>query len=317
MLSYIFKRLIQAVPLVILISMICFLFMQLAPYDAVDAIITPDMSKAEVESRKEAYGLNDSIPVQYMNWLRNLLRGDFGYSLRNRTSIRYDLAKRIPNTLKLALPAYTIAYLLATLLGLIAGSRRNHWADKLIDGFCSIGLATPSFWLAMLIMYQFSYKWKCFPLMGMHTIGKEGDFVDFLLHLAMPLTTLVIALLPDLIRYVRSATIGEMKEDYVLVQKAFGAKNHEILLHHVSRNVLLPLVTKMGMSLPAMVTGAVITETIFNWPGIGSYFVNAIQAMDYPIVMSILVLSGSLVIIGNLLADVLYGLLDPRISVLR
>lgn len=314
MFRYILRRILQAVPLLILITMICFLLIQLAPYDAIDSIITPDMSKEEVESRREAYGLNDSIPTQYIRWFRNIIRGDFGYSLRNHTRIQYDLAKRIPNTIKLGLPAYLMAYFLATVLGLVAGSHRNRWPDKLIDGFCSIGLSTPTFWFAMLIMYQLSYKWKLFPLMGMHTIGKEDDFSDFLLHLAMPLMTLIIGLLPDLIRYVRSSAIGQLKEDYVLVQQAFGARRGEILFRHVSRNVLLPLVTKLGMSLPAMVTGAVITETIFNWPGIGSYFVGAIQAMDYPIVMSILVLSGTLVIVGNLLSDVLYCLLDPRIS---
>lgn len=314
MLRYIFKRILQAIPLVIVITMICFLLIQLAPYDAVDAIITPDMTKEEVESRKEAYGLNDSIPVQYLNWFRNMLCGDFGFSLRNHTSIQYDLAKRIPNTLKLALPAYLIAYALALVLGLIAGSRHGHWADKVIDGFCSIGIATPTFWFAMLLMYLFSYRWKLLPLMGMHTIGKEGDFGDFLRHLVLPLLTLIIGLLPDLIRYVRSSTLSQFKEDYILVQQAFGAKKAEILFRHVSWNVAVPLVTKFGMSLPGMVTGAVITETIFSWPGIGSYFVSAIQSMDYPIVMAILVISGTLVIVGNLLADVLVCLLDPRIS---
>ena len=154
-------------------------------------------------------------------------------------------------------------------------------------------------------------------MMGMHTIGMEDSFADFIQHFIMPYIVLTIGFLPDLTRYVRGSTIGQLKEDYVLVQQAFGAKKAEILFKHVSKNVLLPLITKLGMALPMLVTGAVITETIFSWPGIGPYFVKAIQSLDYPIVMNILVLSGTLVILGNLLSDILYCLTDPRIKSMK
>lgn len=317
MLRYIIKRILQAIPLLIIITLICFTLINLAPYDAMDAITTPEMSQAEIEARREAYGLNDPVYVQYTRWLGNVLRGEFGNSLLSHTSIKYDLAIRIPNTIKLVLPAYLTAYLLSIVLGLIAGSHQGRWQDKLIDGFCSIGIATPTFWFAMILMYLLGYKYKLFPLMGMHTIGMEDSFVDFLRHFVMPYMVLIIAFLPDLTRYVRASTISQMKEDYVLVQKAFGAKKSEILFKHVGRNVLIPLITKLGMSLPLLVTGAVITETIFSWPGIGSYFVKAIQAMDYPIIMSVLILSSTLVILGNLLSDILYCLTDPRIKTMR
>ena len=189
--------------------------------------------------------------------------------------------------------------------------------DKLIDGICSIGIATPTFWFAMIIMFFFGYKLELFPLMGMHTIGKEDSILDFLQHFIMPYVVLTVGFIPDLTRYVRGSTIGQLKEDYVIVQKSFGASKAEILFKHVSKNVLLPLITKLGMALPMLVTGAVITETIFSWPGIGPYFVSAVQAMDYPIVMSILVLSGTLVILGNLLSDILYCVTDPRIKSMK
>lgn len=317
MLRYIIKRILQAIPLLIIITLICFTLINLAPYDAMDAITTPEMSQAEIEAKREAYGLNDPVYVQYTRWLGNVLRGEFGNSLLSHTSIKYDLAIRIPNTIKLVLPAYLTAYLLSIVLGLIAGSHQGRWQDKLIDGLCSIGIATPTFWFAMILMYLLGYKYKLFPLMGMHTIGMEDSFVDFLRHFVMPYMVLIIAFLPDLTRYVRASTISQMKEDYVLVQKAFGAKKSEILFKHVGRNVLIPLITKLGMSLPLLVTGAVITETIFSWPGIGSYFVKAIQAMDYPIIMSVLILSSTLVILGNLLSDILYCLTDPRIKTMR
>ncbi len=317
MLKYIIKRILQAIPLLLLITLICFTLINLAPYDAIDSITTPEMSKAEVEAKREAYGLNDPMIVQYCRWVGNVLKGDFGYSLLSHTSIKYDLKIRIPATIKLVLPSYLTAYLLSIVLGLLAGSHKNKWQDKLIDGMCSVGISMPTFWFAMIVMYFFGYKFKMFPLMGMHTIGLEDSFADFMKHFIMPYVVLTVGFLPDLTRYVRGSTIGQLKEDYVIVQQAFGARKTEILFKHAGKNVLIPLITKLGMALPMLVTGAVITETIFSWPGIGSYFVKAISAMDYPIVMSILILSGTLVILGNLLSDVLYCLTDPRIKTMK
>ena len=313
MLKYILKRILQAIPLLILITVICFALINLAPYDAVDAITTPDMSAAEIEMRREAYGLNDPVYVQYFRWLNNILHGNFGYSLLSHTSIKYDLMIRIPNTAILVLASYATAYVLAIVLGLVAGSYKNRWPDKIIDGLCSIGIATPTFWFAMLLIYIFSFRMKIFPIMGMHTVG-DNSLGDLLWHFFLPYITLVVGFLPDLTRFVRGSTIGQMKEDYVVVQQAFGAKKEQILIHHIIRNVMIPMVTKLGMALPQLVTGAVVTETVFTWPGIGNYFVSAVKGLDYPIVMAILVLSSTLVILGNLLSDILYCVVDPRIK---
>ena len=313
MLKYILKRILQAIPLLILITVICFALINLAPYDAVDAITTPDMSAAEIEMRREAYGLNDPVYVQYFRWLNNILHGNFGYSLLSHTSIKYDLMIRIPNTAILVLASYATAYVLAIVLGLVAGSYKNRWPDKIIDGLCSIGIATPTFWFAMLLIYIFSFRMKIFPIMGMHTVG-DNSLGDLLWHFFLPYITLVVGFLPDLTRFVRGSTIGQMKEDYVVVQQAFGAKKVQILFHHIIRNVMIPMVTKLGMALPQLVTGAVVTETVFTWPGIGNYFVSAVKGLDYPIVMAILVLSSTLVFLGNLLSDILYCVVDPRIK---
>ena len=313
MLKYILKRILQAIPLLILITVICFALINLAPYDAVDAITTPDMSAAEIEMRREAYGLNDPVYVQYFRWLNNILHGNFGYSLLSHTRIKYDLMIRIPNTAILVLASYATAYVLAIVLGLVAGSYKNRWPDKIIDGLCSIGIATPTFWFAMLLIYIFSFRMKIFPIMGMHTVG-DNSLGDLLWHFFLPYITLVVGFLPDLTRFVRGSTIGQMKEDYVVVQQAFGAKKVQILFHHIIRNVMIPMVTKLGMALPQLVTGAVVTETVFTWPGIGNYFVSAVKGLDYPIVMAILVLSSTLVILGNLLSDILYCVVDPRIK---
>lgn len=312
MLKYLVKRLLQAVPLLLLITILCFTLIDLAPYDAIDARITDDMTPAQIAQMKEEAGLNDPLPVQYLRWLGGLLKGDLGHSLINRTNIATDLKEKIPNTIKLVLPSYATAYLLAIGLGLIAGRYKNSWLDKIINSLASIGLAVPTFFVALLFIYYFGLKLDLFPVMGMHSLG-EDSFQDFLHHFVMPYAVLVIGFLPDLVRYVRSATITQFEEDYVTVQKAFGSSSGTILLRHVSKNVLLPMITKLGMALPMLVTGAVITETVFAWPGIGVYFTTAIRNLDYPVVMAVLVLSGSLVILGNLISDILCATIDPRI----
>ena len=313
MAKYILKRILQAIPLIIIISIICFILIQLAPYNAVDTMITPKMSEETVDIIKAKYGFDKPIYIQYLLWIKGILGGNFGYSIITHESIVNDLLVRIPATIILVLPSYIIALIISIILGLVAGSNKNKLIDKIIDGFSSIGIAIPSFWFAMILIFIFGYKLEIFPILGMNTIGKEGSIGDFLLHFIMPSTVLVVAFLPDLIRYVRSSTITQISEDYVTVQKAFGATKREILFNHVCKNILLPIVTKLGMALPMLITGAMITETVFGWPGVGPYFVNAVKALDYPIIMDILLLSSSLVILGNLLSDILYCVIDPRI----
>ena len=316
MLKYLIKRILQAIPLLLLITLLCFFLIDLAPYDAMDAKVTDEMTPAMVEQMREEAGLNDPLLVQYVRWLKNLLKGDLGQSLINKTNIATDLKEKIPNTIKLVLPSYVTAFLLAIGLGLLAGRYKNTWVDKLINGFASVGLAVPTFFVALLFIYYFGLKLDLFPVMGMNSFG-EDSFEDFLHHLVLPYSVLVIGFLPDLVRYVRSSTVTQFDEDYVTVQKAFGSSSGTILLRHVSKNVLLPMITKLGMALPMLVTGAVITETVFAWPGIGVYFTTAIRNLDYPIVMAVLVMSGSLVILGNLISDILCATIDPRIRVGR
>lgn len=317
MAKYIIKRILQAIPLILLISIICFTLIQLAPYNAIDTMITPKMPQETVDIIKAKYGFDKPIYVQYLLWLKGVVSGQFGYSIITHENISNDLIARIPSTVILVLPSYILALVISIILGLVSGANKNKFVDKIIDGFCSIGIAIPSFWFAMIMIFIFGYKLAILPILGMNTIGVKGSISDFLIHFIMPSTVLVIAYLPDLIRYVRSSTIGQISEEYVMVQNAFGASKKEILFKHVCKNVLLPIVTKSGMALPMLITGAMITETVFGWPGVGPYFVNAVRALDYPVIMAILLLSSSLVIMGNLLSDILYCLIDPRIKEMR
>ncbi|MEE8715632.1 MAG: ABC transporter permease [Coriobacteriales bacterium] len=312
MAKYIARRLLIAIPLLLVITIIVFLLIHAAPYDAIDAMTNPKMSQETIDAIRARYGYDKPVWVQYFAWLGGILQGNFGYSIVSKTSISEQLAVRIPNTILLVLPSYLVAYVLAIVLGLVAGSHRGGKADHVIDGIASVLIAVPSFWLAMLLIFVFGYLLRWLPIVGMQTVG-DGSFVDVLRHYILPFVTLTIAFLPDNLRYVRSSTITQITQDYVVVQQAFGAKRSEIMFRHVCRNVLGPILTRLGMALPMLVTGAIITETIFSWPGVGPYFMTAIKGMDYPVIMSILILSSALVILGNLLADVLNALADPRI----
>lgn len=315
MAAYILRRMLQVVPMLLAVTFVVFLLIQLAPYDVVDAVTTPQMSVETVAIIRERYGLDQPVIVQYGYWLGSVLQGDLGYSLTSRHSIAADLAVRIPNTILLVAPSYLTALVLAVILGLVAGSRRGTWIDKGIDGLAGVGIATPSFWFALLVIYVLGYQLRLFPIIGMHSVGKQGDPVDFLLHFVMPFTVLVVAFFPELARYVRSATISQLSQDYVLVQRAFGASRRQIFSRHVSRNVMLPIITQLGLALPILVTGAIVTESIFGWPGVGPYFLTATRSLDYPVILAVLLLSAVLVIVGNLLADVLYVVADPRIRI--
>ncbi|MFV0558114.1 MAG: ABC transporter permease [Enterococcus sp.] len=313
MLRYIIKRLLIAIPLLFVISFLVFSLIQIAPYDVIDSITTPNMSQETVDILRERYGLDQPFLVQYWHWLTQVLHGDFGYSLVNQQSISAELAVRIPNTIRLVLPAYLTALVLAIVLGLVAGANKGKFLDHLIDGIASFGIAIPTFWFAMLMIYFFGYKFNLFPIIGMHTVGQEGNFSDFLAHFWMPYITLTIAFFPELVRYIRSSTMQQLSQDYVTVQQAFQASKWQIFTRHISRNVLIPVVTQIGMALPMLVTGAIITESIFDWPGVGPYLMNATRGLDYPVIMALLLLSATLVIVGNLVSDILYSIVDPRI----
>ena len=311
--KYILKRMVQVIPLLLIVSFIVFSMIHIAPYDAIDAITTPNMSQETIDIIRARYGLDEPFMVQYVLWLKQIISGDFGHSLVSQANIGDELMIRIPNTIKLVLPAYVTALILSIVLGLVAGANKGKFVDQLIDGICSIGISMPTFWFAMIIIYFLGYRFDLLPIIGMHTVGKEDSLLDFLQHFIMPYMVLVVAFFPNLTRYVRSSTLLQLSEDYVMVQRAFGATKKEIFFRHVSKNVLLPIVTQVGLALPMLVTGAIITESIFGWPGIGPFLMSASKSLDYPVIMAVMLLSATLVILGNLLSDVLYTIVDPRI----
>jgi peptide/nickel transport system permease protein len=310
------KRLIQTIPLLFFVSVVCFALIKMAPGDPVMSFVTPNMHKEDIERVRANLGLDKPAHVQYWLWLKELLKGNLGYSLVNHQPVAKLILERLPATAGLMGSAILLAVILAIPLGLIAGAFHNKWVDRIITFMSYIGISVPVFWLAILLIYLFAVKLDWLPSMGMRTIGVNSA-ADVIRHGILPVSVLAFSFLSSYVRYVRSSTIGQLREDYVQIQYAYGSIRRVVLFRHVLKHVLLPIITLLGMSLADLVTGAIVTETVFSWPGIGSLGVTAIRGMDFPIIMGITLFSALLLIIGNLLADVLYGYADPRIHTMR
>ncbi|GAA3663416.1 ABC transporter permease [Asaccharospora irregularis] len=307
------KRLFNVIPMLFFISIISFLLMHLAPGDPIQAYITPKMSAVDIERVRHNMGLDQPIYIQYFKWLINAVQGNLGYSLINHRPVATVIFDRIPNTILITLTALILSLIIAIPVGLISGYNKNSVLDNVLNVIAYIGISIPSFWFAMMIIYIFSLKLNLLPSIGMRTIGVDTT-VDLIKHMIMPVIVLSYYNVCVFTRYIRSSTIGQLNEDYVLTQYAYGASAKEVLFKHVFKNTLLPIITIFAMSLPQLVTGAFITETIFGWPGMGQLGVTAIFGYDYPVVMGITMISSVVLIIGNLIADILYQVVDPRIK---
>ncbi|MEC0371028.1 ABC transporter permease [Paenibacillus chibensis] len=310
------RRLLQTVPMLFFVSIVCFILVKAAPGDPVRSFVTPNMHAADIERIRHNLGLDKPAYIQYFIWLKECLTGNFGYSLINHQPVLGQILDRLPATAGLMASAIALAVILAIPLGLLAGANRSRWVDKLVNMIAYIGISLPLFWLAILMVYFFSIKMHWLPSMGMRTIGTSSA-LDIIRHGILPCSVLAIGFLTVYVRYIRSSTISQLKEDYVQIQYAFGSNKRTILFRHVMKHVLLPIITLLGMSMGDLVAGAIVTETVFSWPGIGSLGMTAVRGMDYPVIMGITLFSSVLLILGNLLADILYGIVDPRIKSTR
>lgn len=307
------RRLLQTLPMLFFVSVACFAMIKLAPGDPVLSFVTPNMHAEDIERIRHNLGLDKPAYIQYGLWLKEIVRGDFGYSLVNHQPVLGQILDRLPATAGLMASAIGLAVLLAIPLGLWAGANRNRWIDKLINAVAYVGISIPVFWLAILMIYLFAIYLHWLPSMGMRTIGVNSA-ADVLRHGLLPCITLAFGFLAVYVRYIRSSTVGQLREDYVQIQYAFGSSKRTVLFRHVLKHVLLPIITLLGMSMGDLVAGAIVTETVFSWPGIGSLGMTAVRGMDYPLIMGITLLSSLLLILGNLAADILYGIVDPRIK---
>jgi peptide/nickel transport system permease protein len=316
MFQYITRRLLALIPLVLVISALSFGLYHLAPGDPVKSMLPRELAAnpAEVARVKAIYGLDQPLPVQYVRWLGQAVKGNLGYSLNSSESVMQKLGRAVPNSLKLSIIAFVVSTALAIILGVISATRRYSVFDQLATLFSFVGIAAPSFWIATLLVYIFAVKLKVLPATSMYTPGKPPEFWDGLLHMILPVTVMAIPQIASISRFVRSSLMDVLKADYIRTAKAKGLSERVMIFKHALRNSLIPVITIIGLDIPAFVSGAVIIERIFAWPGMGRVTVDAVFSNDYPVVMGANLLFAGLTVLGSLIADVLYAVADPRVK---
>ncbi len=313
MLRIILKKVGQVAIVMLLISFFSFAIIDLAPGDISQMYMSPDMTEEEQQAVKEMLGLDKSMPEQYLAWLGEALKGNFGQSMSYKMPVMPMLTKRLPSTILLMGVSLLVSLVLSIPLGLIAGYKKNTWVDNLISGFAYFGMSIPNFYFGLLLIIIFTAKLHWLPSSGMHTYGVD-TVLDTAKHMIMPVMTMALSSMASKVRYVRANTIGQLAEEYVLAAKAKGTSNVTILFRHVLKNTLLPIITIVGMNMASLVCGSFIIESVFGWPGIGSFAMEAIGKRDYPIIMAYIMLSGFILVMGNFIADILYSIADPRIK---
>jgi len=321
MANYLIKRILMLFPLLLGITLITFTVIHLAPGEPVEMQVSmnPKVSAASKERLRKFYGLDKPLHVQYGTWLANLSRLDFGRSFSpDNRPVRDKIAERIPITLSLNIIALILEFGLAIPIGILAAVHRDTLIDRGISVFVFVGFAVPTFWLALLCMYFFGVKLSWLPISGIHSLGSDrlplmARSLDLARHLVLPVAIATFGSLAGLSRYMRSTMLEVLSQDYITTARAKGVRERAVIYKHALKNALLPVITLLGFSLPGLIGGSVIFETIFAIPGMGQLFYQAVMARDYPLVMGILVIGACLTLVGNLLADLCYAVADPRI----
>jgi peptide/nickel transport system permease protein len=321
MIRYLLKRILLMIPLLLGITVITFSVIHIAPGEPVEmqVAMNPKITAEARERLRKFYGLDKPLYVQYGVWVKKLAMLDFGRSFApdNRPVVD-KIKERIPVTISLNIIALIIEFGVAIPIGILAAVRRDTIFDKGMTVFVFLGFAVPTFWLALLLMYLFGVKLGWLPISGLHSLGSESFstlqwFWDLLKHLILPVSVAAFGSLAGLSRYMRSTMLEVIRQDYITTARAKGLSERAVIIRHALRNALLPVITLMGLSVPGLIGGSVIFETIFAIPGMGQLFYGGVMARDYPLVMGILVIGAGLTLIGNLLADVGYAVADPRI----
>lgn len=310
---YVLKRLVISIPVLFLISIGAFILVHLTPGDPADMYISPDMTQAQIELTRTSLGLDKPWVIQYFDWIKNFANGNLGFSFTNRQPVGEIILQRLSPTLILMSVSLIVAYLSAIPLGIVSALHKNSFLDRFIIGWTFFNVSFPPFFLGLALIYVLAVQLDIFPTGGMGVLGEEDDIVSQIMHLALPVIVMASQFSANMIRYVRASVLDVLDQNYVRTAVSKGLSEWQILLSHVFRNSLIPIVTVIGTDLPKVIGGAVITEQIFQWPGIGSLTVAAINSRDYPILMTIVILSAIAVLLANLLVDVMYAVIDPRI----
>ncbi|GIO38653.1 peptide ABC transporter permease [Paenibacillus antibioticophila] len=314
MLKFILRRILLAIPVLIGITLFNFFIINLAPGNPVEMFINPSMSQTDIELRKEQLGINDPIAIQYFRWLVNLLHGDFGYSYSSFEPVAKMVSSRIGPTFLLMGSSLLIAYLVAVPIGILSARKQYSWLDYTATSFSFLGVSIPNFILGLVGIYVFSLTLKWLPTSGMYTLGKNETIGDLLLHMIMPACILATASAGSMVRYVRSSVLEVLGQDYLRTARAKGISEFVVMNRHALRNAMIPIITVVGLDVPLLFGGAVVTEQVFGWPGMGQLMIQSIGSRDYPTLMAINLIAAVAVLLANLLTDIAYAVADPSIK---
>lgn len=313
MIRFLARRAGHSLVLLLLMSIIGFAVLNLAPGGPLSQFaLSPGMTQADLDRIAAQMGLDRPLPVQYLEWFSRLFVGDWGNSFRDGTPVLQVISRHLFATLLLMLSSTVISVALGTIVGVLAATRRYSMFDYAATVVAMVALSIPTFWFGLVAIYVFALELGWLPAGNMYTIG-DGSLLDYAEHLILP--SLVLALVNVAIwsRYMRTSMLDVIDQDYVRTARAKGLSRRRVLWGHVIRNALIPMITLAGLQLPTLLSGALVTETVFTWPGMGRLFLDSLGYSDYPVVMGLLMFSALLVLIGNLLADVLVAMADPRV----
>ncbi len=311
---FVLRRLLQALPLLIAISAVSFAILKLTPGGPLAAYEGNPLFTDEDRKRLEhAFGIDQPVPLQYLSWLGQFVRGDWGYSFASHQPVLALVAERLPNTVYLMGTVFVTVLLLAIPIGVFAAVKQYSWFDHVVTGATFAFLSTPTFWLGLLLIIAFGLQLRLFPLGGIDTPGQPFNLFDRLRHLVLPVATIALVQLGSHVRYLRASMLETINQDYMRTARSKGLGERAVVLRHALKNAAIPLVTVVALDVPELFAGALVTEQIFGWPGMGRLFWDAATRFDYPVLMGILTVSSALIVLANLFADVVYGYLDPRI----
>ncbi len=313
MTTYVIRRLVESLALVLVVTMATFALINSAP-GGPSILLDPNMSPEDTARLRAVYGLDRPVPEQYVRWLGQLLQGNLGFSLGVGRPVNELISSALPATLLLSGSALLLSLALAIPLGMAAAVFRGSWFDQVITSLSFMGLSLPVFWYGLMLIILFSVLLRWLPAGGMYTPGLEGSLPNLFAHLLLPTITLATVNVAQLVRYTRSAMIGVLKQDYVRTARAKGVPAARVVTRHAFRTALIPVLTLIGILIPRLVGGAAVTESVFSWPGMGRLAIAAAFRQDYPTIMGITLLVSIIVAMTNLVVDLLYARLDPRVT---
>ncbi len=322
MTTYILRRVLQAIPILFFLSVFLFGVVRLMPGGPLaQAERNPNVSPEQLAALRVRLGLDQPLPVQYLKWIKAfVLEGDWGYSIKFRRPVAEMISERMPATLILFAAGFFVMLLFAIPIGVYSAIKPYSLFDNVITTFSFAGQSVPVYWLGLVLIVVFYLNVQnpfgvgpMFPAGGMYTVGREGDLLDLLWHLVLPVAAMSFSWIAWYSRFLRSSMRDTLNEDYVRTARAKGLSMRTVHFRHALRNALLPLVTLIALDLPTVFGGAVFIETIFAWPGMGRLFWDAAKGRDYPILLAVMMITAALTLLFNLIADIVYGFLDPRI----